>query len=326
MATHLAHDVFIFLPFVRTHARSSGAYRDAFRLHRPDFTRDDVVLKRYTLNKKYHLSGKDQSRVHTEAIVMERMTPSRNIVDIYAHCGSSVIVETMAFDLYKKIVPGEGIVSQKTLDQLGDVHPLNNLTASEKLQISLSMAESLRDMHEFDGGVIVHSDTHIEQWLVGKDGSVKLNDFNYACALRWNDEEKAYCPARPTRGGTYRSPEEYTGKNDSDESKDTYAYSTCIYNILTGLWQFYDNTSRGVSDSSIRRRIVGGIRPFVDERYKTRSFIEGELVKIMVSCWKHERSDRPPMSAVVSFLREVKAKAIERGEMIPSSLIDIPME
>jgi serine/threonine protein kinase len=267
----------------------------------------------------------DQEKVHREAIIMERMTASRNILDIYSHCGTSVLVESMASDIYTIAVPGEGIVPQVKLDDMDGVQSLNNFTASEKLQISLLMAESLRDLHEFDGGIIVHGDTHLEQWLIGHDGSVKLNDFNNAYTLKWNAVKQAYCPVVKWYDGTYRSPEEFNGQ-ESDESKDTYAFGNVIYNLLTGLWPYYDEYSRGVSEGNIQKSIVAGKRPFVDERYNSRSFIEGELVRIMVLCWQHSRWNRPAMAQVVSFLLDVKSKAIDKGELIPSQLIHIPIE
>lgn len=302
-----------------------GTYRDAWRLTRPDRIKDDFVLKRYMAKGKYTLGPRNQRDTHIEAIIMERMTHSRNILDIYAHCGTSLFVESMAKDVFDKIVPGEGFMLQADLDRLDDVQPQNNLTISEKLQISLSMAESLRDLHDYQEGTIVHSDTHIEQWLIGYDGTLKLNDFNNAYVLKWNDQRKEYCTVTLSYGGTYRSPEEYS-KRDSDESKDTYALSNCIYTLLTGLWQFYDEDERDVSEETVRRGIVAGRRPFVDERYKTRSFIEGELIKIMALCWQHKRGDRPQMARVAELLRLVKAEAMKRGELVPSQLIHISMD
>jgi hypothetical protein len=49
-------------------------------------------------------------------------------------------------------------MKQKDLDQLQktDVHPMNNLTIDEKLDLAIVMAESIADIHGFEGGVIVH--------------------------------------------------------------------------------------------------------------------------------------------------------------------------
>lgn len=178
------------------------------------------------------LDAKDISKIHKEAIILERLSPSPRILDIYAYCGGSVFVEPMAGDLDVKIVNGKGVDSQKRLDTLDNVYPQNNLTVSEKLQISLDMAESLADLHGFEGGPIVHADTHIEQWLIAPDGSIKLNDFNNARVPLWSEEKMNYCDTRATYGGTYRSPEEFSG-GLQDESKDTFAFGNNIYTLVS---------------------------------------------------------------------------------------------
>jgi serine/threonine protein kinase len=154
---------------------SSGSYRDAFRFQRQT-PPDHFVMKRMLASRS--VGAKVISRIHKEAIILERLSSSPRILDIYSYCGGSVFVEQMASDLHTKIVYGNGVDSQERLDTLDNVYPQNNLTASEKLQISLEMAKSLADIHGFEGGPIVHADTHIEQWLIAPDGNIKLNDFN----------------------------------------------------------------------------------------------------------------------------------------------------
>jgi serine/threonine protein kinase len=147
----------------------------------------------------------DMYKIHKEAMVMERLAHSPRVLDIYGFCGSSVHVEPMAGDLWKKIIPGNGEAFQKDLDRRGNKHLSQNaLTPSEKLQISLDMAESLADLHGFEGGPITHADTHIEQWLLAPDGSIKLNDFNNAREPRWNANKGEYCESRGGYGGSVR--------------------------------------------------------------------------------------------------------------------------
>ena len=129
---------------------------------------DHLVLKRLMLLPKHKWGAKDLYKIHKEAIILERMSPSPRVIDIYGSCGTSILMEAMAGDLHTKIITGTGIISQEKLDkrQVDDVHPKNGFTASEKLQIALDMAESLADLHGFEGGPVVHADTHIEQWLL----------------------------------------------------------------------------------------------------------------------------------------------------------------
>lgn len=267
-----------------------------------------------------------------EALILERLSPSPRVIDIYGYCGTTVILEAMASDLHTKIIidegafSKEGVISQKKLDKLqeDDVYPLNNFTTSEKLQISLDMAESLADIHGFEGGPIIHADTHIEQWLIAPDGRIKFNDFNNARLPSWDAKEKKYCERTSYYGGTWRSPEEYI-PSPQDESIDVYAYGNNIYTLLTGLWPYYDEYSHEISESDIKRQIVAGKRPFVDPRYRTRSVIEKGLVKIMEKCWAQEREDRPTSYELVKYMRRLKAEAVHVGELKESSLIKIPI-
>jgi serine/threonine protein kinase len=154
----------------------------------------------------YDWTAKDMYKIHNEAMVMERLSHSPRVLDIYGFCGTSVHVEAMAGDLWKNIITGVGVAFQKDLDKITDTEHLsqNDLTPSEKLQISLDMAESLADLHGFEGGPITHADTHIEQWLLAPDGSVKLNDFNNAHEPSWDASKGAYCESKGWYGGAVR--------------------------------------------------------------------------------------------------------------------------
>jgi hypothetical protein len=89
-----------------------------------------------------------------DALIMERLTASPRIVDAYAHCGTTVLVEPIPFEVEEYIVPGEGHIKQEELHDEADVTPLNNFTIEEKLQMALEMAESLADLHGFKDGVM----------------------------------------------------------------------------------------------------------------------------------------------------------------------------
>lgn len=63
------------------------------------------------------------------------------------------------------------------------------------------MAEAVADLHGFSGGVMVHQDIQLSQFLFNKDKSlVKLNDFNRAEFLLWDEEEEKYCLYHEGRG------------------------------------------------------------------------------------------------------------------------------
>lgn len=68
-----------------------------------------------------------------------------------------------------------------------------------------------------------------------------------------------------------------------------------------------------------KNAIYKGKRPYVDPRYRTRSYIEGQLIEIMEQCWVHNRMKRPTIFELVTMLHDVKREAKSRGELQLSS-------
>lgn len=304
---------------------AKGGYRRAYRFHRPDIPSSDVVVKRYMLSRKESLLSSDLWHAHQEALIMERMSSSPHILDIYSSCGTTVLVETMATDIDKLIVPGRGLADQEELEQLDHIEPKNDFTPSEKLQIALSMAQGLDDLHSFQDGKILHADVSIEQWLLSRNGTVKLNDFNYAEIMKWNLQENNYCHKHSRYSGFVRSPEELTG-DDQNEKKDVYSFGNNIYTLLTGLWPFYHDLHHNMRRRVLADAIVQGKRPYVDGRYaSSRSYIEARLVEVMKECWNNKHSRRPRMAHIIAFLQQTMMTAKRRGELQPSRRIAISM-
>ncbi len=149
------------------------------------------VLKRIRLHKLFPLNYKDLYKVHRDAIIMERLTSSPRIVNIYGHCGFSILSEAMRGEITSEMMYKSGHMDPQDLNDTEKVRPLNNYTVDQKLQIALDMAESIADLHGYVGGVIMHGDVHPVQWLRAADESLKLNDFNNAEILDWDG--KQYC-------------------------------------------------------------------------------------------------------------------------------------
>jgi hypothetical protein len=51
---------------------------------------------------------------------------------------------------------------------------MNNLTATQKLEYALQMAESIAVLNNFEKGVIVHDDVQLTQFLLAPNGKLKL--------------------------------------------------------------------------------------------------------------------------------------------------------
>jgi serine/threonine protein kinase len=120
--------------------------------------------------------------------------------------------------------------------------------------------------------------------------------------MEWSFENEAYCDFWSNYGGSYKAPEEFIEESYSNEGVDTWALGHGIFGLLTGLFPYY----RTFSHTAIRKLVSEGHKPFVDERYRTRSMVEGRLVEIMEQCWEFYAADRPSIYEAVLHIRETK--------------------
>ena len=277
---------------------------------------EKMVLK--TLRFMHNYTTPTMVEVARDALIMEKLTSSPRIMNVYGYCSTTVTTEFMQNEIQSRVVPGSGYIQQIDLhdemdmDMDMDVQPRNQWSAIQKLKIALSMAESIADLHGFHDGVIVHNDIQLCQWLQrdngngngndgndDTDGAVVLGDFNRASIMRWNDDQHEYCKFRTGAAfGNYRSPEEFAEKS-LDEQIDVYSFGNNIYALLTGLWPFYSE-----DDQMAQKKILAGELPFVDDRYRNRSIAEGRLVQVMEECWKFDPKDRIDIFHVVERLRD----------------------
>jgi len=204
------------------------------------------------------------------------------------------------------VITDYGHISQEELDkEQGDgVKPRNKYTPAGKLQLSLTMAESLAEMHGYVGGVIAHHDISFEQWLWDAAGNLKLNDFNKAKLPPWNVETEEYCTFWSSQDSVYRAPEEMEG-GETDESADVVSFGKIMYTIMTGLIPYYEKQNT----EEAYKAIINGELPYIDPRYRTRSMIEGRLVEIMERTWQFEKKDRVDIFEVVRHLRQTAKMA-----------------
>jgi hypothetical protein len=152
----------------------------------------------------HNITHKTLATVRKDALIMERLTSSPRIIDIYGYCGTSMAVEYVENEMESNIVPGTGYMTEdlQKMHDWFDVHPRNSYSAEEKLKLALSMAESLADLHGFKDGVIVHDDVQLCQWLKKKKtGTLKLGDFNRAGLMLFDETANKYC--KYSNGGCY---------------------------------------------------------------------------------------------------------------------------
>lgn len=104
---------------------------------------------------------------------------------------------------------------------------------------------------------------------------------------------------RSHQDSSYRAPEEMHG-GYIDDTADVNALGKFIYTIMTGLRVYYDEMSR---KKALKVAFEGEL-PYIDPRYRTRSYVEGRLVEIMEQCWPYNSTERVDIFTVLSHLRE----------------------
>lgn len=283
-----------------------GSFRAAFLQHEP--FDPNLVVKVQLYNDMNPFDVERFEFVRMDAIVMERLTASPRIVDMYGHCASSVYSEYLPNEAEEQIIPGDGVGVDPPLRDEDDVDPKNNYTISEKLDLALQMAEAIADIHGYHGGVIIHDDIQLAQFLFRPDGSLVLNDFNRAEAMLYDEEKGEYCKyTNGPGGGDYRSPEEYHD-NLLNEKIDVWSFGNNIYGLITGLWVFYQ-----YKDEVAIKKMMKGEKSYLDPRYRGKNFIQDELIELMYKCWHYEPDKRADIFEAVTILRDILEESKKRG-------------
>ena len=279
----------------------------------------NVTMALKTLRLIHNFTEPSMNDISREAIIMEKLTSSPRIMNIYSFCSTSIGTEFIPNEVQSVLVPGSGYATReeaaKSILQNGiSTISKNELEPREKLETALAMAESLADLHGFKDGAIVHNDVQPCQWLQRRDnmdstspekvrshidsGSLVLGDFNRATIMQWNAEKGSYCKYREGQAlGNYRSPEEYSEKA-LNEKIDVFSFGNNLFAILTGLWNFFD-----VDDETAQQKVIHGELPFIDERYRNGTKAESRLIDIMENCWKFDPEERIDIFQVVERLR-----------------------
>lgn len=238
--------------------------------------------------------------------VSAAILPHPLYVDLYAFCFVGMLGEYMGGgDMEQLSLINEYRCKPTPILLSPEVSPQkplafgNNFSATQKLQFSLDMAEALALMHNHPGGVLIHDDIQLSQFLLAPNGRVKFNDFNRAEIMQFDQQHNQYCKYYNGRGhGDWRSPEEY---NDDplDEYMDVFSLANNFYSILTGFYPF----PHICSDHQAAKQVVAGKRSYLDPRWKQKSFGEGRLSQLIQQCWAESPNDRPSIGEVVVFLR-----------------------
>jgi hypothetical protein len=156
---------------------ASGFWRDVWKTIDPW---SKSVLK--TMRYVHGFEPRNYDRHRRDAVAMEQLTSSQNVVDIFAFCGNS--------GLFEFADGGDIDASLFNSDE-------TEWSSKEKLIIAHQLVSGLAEVHNFarEGiTAIVHTDITTSQFVYfSETGTFKLNDFNRCRFIAFSEEKNATC-------------------------------------------------------------------------------------------------------------------------------------
>lgn len=279
-----------------------GAYREVFVTEQPYMgSIQEMIFKE--LRWDLDMGVDDYEYVRMDAFVTERFTSNKQITDIYGYCGLSMLTEFFPYgDIEKDVVGFQH--HRRSFNPVKDkvFRQFNNFTGTEKLQLALNMVEPVAALHNYPGGVIVHDDIQLCQYLwTEEDGiNVKLNDFNRAEIMLWDETDQRYCKYKNGRGhGDWRAPEEFKDL-PLDEKIDVWSLGNNMYSVLTGYYPFFNVES----DKKIQKLVKDGETAVIDPRFVESSFAENKLIEVIQRCFVYDPDMRADINEIWQMLKD----------------------
>jgi len=277
--------------FVRVNLVGNGYWRDVWAVK-------DVFNKLYalkTMRIRHDWVDRNYDRHRRDALASERLTSSKNIVDVYGYCGNSGIFEY-----------GSG----------GDIETMlwyskDHWNATERLIVAYQVATAIADMHSYpdeDHPSIVHTDISTSQFIF-INGRYKLNDFNRCRFIPIDKNTNKPCGFKVGNNpGTFRSPEEYRYAPET-EKIDIYSMGNIFFCLITEEWPFEKEDMK-----LSQKKIMDGERPHILSKFETSTEPAYKiLIKLTRMCWKQTPKERPSAKAVADIIEaELRAMGIEQ--------------
>jgi len=139
----------------------------------------DAALKLLRIDREFEAITYERQRV--DAVASDRLTPAREVVDIYGYCGMTTIHELSS-----------GLLLADLIKKAWIWNPL------ELLEIILQASLSIASVHSTDypsasNASIVHNDIKPHNFIMSRTGVLKINDLNLAALLRWDITSSEKC-------------------------------------------------------------------------------------------------------------------------------------
>jgi hypothetical protein len=269
---------------------AQGGFKDVWKVRLEDDTPAEYVLK--TSLYDIHFSPRDLDKHRKDALIMGQTTASPYVLNMYAYCAFSNLVESAPLTLADWIDQQE-----------------HTPKSDELLNLAYQVAQGVADMHLFHNGMatVAHIDIKPSQFLHSPKTNVfKINDFNRGRLLTSKAPPKicSFTIDTEHKGSTNRAPEEYTEDGLQSDKTDVFSMGSVFYFLLAGKAPFQKH-----SFETAIKAIVKGKEPSLPDiivNSKDPNLVA--VVDAMRWCRQSKAEDRPTSLQVAQRLNEALEK------------------
>ncbi|RLN63315.1 hypothetical protein BBP00_00004238 [Phytophthora kernoviae] len=245
----------------------SGLWRKAYKA---TWNGRDVVVKRVS---DYGLSQPNVMYRHVkEAAAIFLIRNDANIVGLVGWCNLTIMPEYIPTNLDMLLHGTRDLVSVK-----------------RTLELARDAARGLVQVHNVSGGPLVHGDIKCEQFLLGDDGVLRLNDFNYVMyagprivnGTVTSEKCPFHFPVAPK--SRWHSPEEIK-QLPLDEKIDIYGLSIVMWAMKSRRRPY-----QAIDMDEAWEGIPKGLRPPVSEMNDYPQAMQDLIIR----GWDHDPKKRP---------------------------------
>jgi serine/threonine protein kinase len=225
--------------------------------------------------------------------VLERLTASPHVINVFGFCGNSVLTE---FADGKRL----GELADKSRNEYG-----------ARLRIARDIATGLRDVHTIDyensqNATFVHMDINPAN-VVSIGGTLKLNDFNIGVPRLWNTTSNKPCGI-PTQypNPQWRSPEEAAGSNQLTEKIDVFSLGHIMFRLICGHEPWHKLEPGGILPSKdiLSDKVKRGILPTIPAEILNSKDPEIAAIRnAMMKCYTFDPEKRPSAREIADNLQ-----------------------
>lgn len=287
-----------------------GLWRQVWKVQ-PSLRDEDAVLK--VMRQEHDITPRNFDRHRRDALVMEVLTYSRHVVDIYGFCGNTVLTEFVGATVDEFLYdPGRSKYSYPDrFDIRGKddtaIYDSNNIA---KIELAIDLVQGIHDLHEHN---IVHADLQSRQFLIHPTDGVKVNDFNRCRLLPVYEKDNSTCKIRiPSAPGGNRSPEEYE-LTRIDTKADVFSTANVLFGILTSQRPWSEGKDKDVLKNDVRKNIMKGNKPPIDDKFRVPGTLDAMFADVILKAYEYDPDKRYSAAQILQELKKIKEQFLEKG-------------